>query len=412
MFGLMKFNHCTTVKKYADVHRLHYCGTCKAMGKLFGNRARLFLNDDVVFFAEILSEIKLETDYNNWDQSALAGKCLKLPEEDSIPDVLRYSALLNTLLAVTKIRDNRKDNRGLAWRLAERLFRKEYRKAEELAGEFNFPMEEFSHWVQQQDFRESLPPSAIPADPEKAVAFYSEPTGKMTELTMGFDPFNIENNSENNPLSQLGRHFGRLVYLLDALEDYEKDTKRNRFNAIQKAYNIDSKTLPAELKAACIIQINHEASMVESVISGLGMNSDKRDMFINRLKSNLSARLNPGAGTACGLVRDLVPKLSLREKWIRSRDFARLLAERMCLKNGPALRVRLAVTTFVLWIIPYAAWAQASSSESECWVCECFYTVLGAIVCFACARYGCSSACCQGCALGSVLSCFMCGGDK
>jgi len=45
MFGLMR-----------HAPRLPYCGTCKTMGALYGQRSRVFLSHDVVFLAELLLE--------------------------------------------------------------------------------------------------------------------------------------------------------------------------------------------------------------------------------------------------------------------------------------------------------------------------------------------------------------------
>jgi hypothetical protein len=45
MFGLMR-----------RAKRLPYCGTCKTLGTLYGQRSRLLLNHDTVFLAELLME--------------------------------------------------------------------------------------------------------------------------------------------------------------------------------------------------------------------------------------------------------------------------------------------------------------------------------------------------------------------
>jgi Family of unknown function (DUF5685) len=37
-------------------------------------------------------------------------------------------------------------------------------------------------------------------------------------------------------MRELGREFGRLIYLLDAFEDYERDARRGEFNAIRAAW--------------------------------------------------------------------------------------------------------------------------------------------------------------------------------
>ena len=57
MFGLMKPLKCSIDKKDGKGHRYYYCGTCKTIGSLYGHKMRFFLNQDIAFFAEILTDL-------------------------------------------------------------------------------------------------------------------------------------------------------------------------------------------------------------------------------------------------------------------------------------------------------------------------------------------------------------------
>ena len=60
MFGLMRVKKCGMSEAEKHFRRLHYCGTCKTIGSLYGQKSRLLLNHDTVFLAEILSSLSDE----------------------------------------------------------------------------------------------------------------------------------------------------------------------------------------------------------------------------------------------------------------------------------------------------------------------------------------------------------------
>jgi len=78
MFGLMKNTGCIQADQQ-DWYRMHYCGTCKSIGSLYGQRSRILLNFDCVFLAELLSVIQ-ETDTKQWDPKLSARSCFSAPD--------------------------------------------------------------------------------------------------------------------------------------------------------------------------------------------------------------------------------------------------------------------------------------------------------------------------------------------
>ena len=57
MFGLMRSRSCALGPDEKLRRRLHYCGTCKSIGSRYGQSARLLLNFDSVFAAEVLTAV-------------------------------------------------------------------------------------------------------------------------------------------------------------------------------------------------------------------------------------------------------------------------------------------------------------------------------------------------------------------
>jgi hypothetical protein len=55
MYSLMKALTCSRHQDNTTPYRLHYCGTCKTMGPLYGQKSRFLLNHDAVFLSELLT---------------------------------------------------------------------------------------------------------------------------------------------------------------------------------------------------------------------------------------------------------------------------------------------------------------------------------------------------------------------
>src|SRR5215831_150762 len=94
MFGLMKSRSCSLSPEQKLNRRLHYCGTCKTMGRLYGQRTRFLLNHDAVFLAELLSAISgADAEAAKWDGAYQSYNCLSLPAaHEAMPVPLQYAA--------------------------------------------------------------------------------------------------------------------------------------------------------------------------------------------------------------------------------------------------------------------------------------------------------------------------------
>ena len=84
MFGLIK--HHQLDRQHYDHFKKNYCGTCKTIGKLYGQKERLLLNNDIVFLSELLVELNNDpTELNH----ITINSCFTLPTHaDQIPAFL------------------------------------------------------------------------------------------------------------------------------------------------------------------------------------------------------------------------------------------------------------------------------------------------------------------------------------
>jgi Family of unknown function (DUF5685) len=96
MFGVMKNRSCSQSNEQKYEYRLHYCGTCKTMGALFGQASRFLLNNDAVFLAEVLSAVTPERQrqkLTDWTKEYQSFNCFAMPSQsDAIPLPLTIAA--------------------------------------------------------------------------------------------------------------------------------------------------------------------------------------------------------------------------------------------------------------------------------------------------------------------------------
>src|SRR5262249_665373 len=100
MFGLMKAKTCSLPDELKHHRRLHYCGTCKTMGSLYGQKSRALLNHDTVFLAEVLTAISCDTEsLREWHRAYQSFNCLTLPKTAAaMPIALQLAASATVIL--------------------------------------------------------------------------------------------------------------------------------------------------------------------------------------------------------------------------------------------------------------------------------------------------------------------------
>jgi len=266
MFGLMKRSG-----------RLNYCGSCKTLGAMYGQRSRLLLNHDMVFLAELL------LDDPQWTAAHRSFNCMAMPKEH--PPALQYAATASVVLAHFQINDQIADSRGWRWRWIKRLFSPAYRKASRRLREGGFPLEEMTDLLDGQGDREA-----------RAVSLgdVAEPTARATEMIFSHGAAE---------LASIGRRFGYLIYVLDAWEDRDRDVKSGNFNALLMFPDVDGR--------------KEILSVVES------LEEDLSPDLAARLRQNVEERLGMRIRVLHGVCRK-----PARERWRSAVAFARSMKER------------------------------------------------------------------------------------
>lgn len=224
MFGYV--TPCKMEMKIKDfeLFRAYYCGLCKSIQKQYGNLPRLVLNYDMTFLAILIdglnkNKIKAET------HRCFANKFKKKSYVVS-NTALEYAAFMNVALVYFKYVDDKNDDKSFKGTTFSLFLKRYFRK---------FP----SHLQDKLSIiQDNL---TLLAGMEKSDTTFSideicHPFAKLTGEVLS--SFEDGNNKES--LYWLGYNLGKWIYLIDALDDLEKDIKDKKFNPLLKALNYEN----------------------------------------------------------------------------------------------------------------------------------------------------------------------------
>lgn len=211
MFGYIKTDTPNIYIKDEILYKAMYCGLCKGIGKTCGTRARFCLNYDLTFLSllchNILNiDVKVEKEhcYIHW---------LKKRPIASVDELTEKIARLNIILAYNKIKDDVIDNNK--GRLKRAFFKKAYRLAKKEEPELNA--------IVENRYNELLELEKNNCDSFDIIA---DPFGKMMQEVFK----EIIKDKFNEDFAMLSYSIGKWIYLIDAIDDFDKDIKNNDYN--------------------------------------------------------------------------------------------------------------------------------------------------------------------------------------
>lgn len=222
MFGYIRiFEPELKIREY-QCYRGAYCGLCREMGKCTGLCSRLTLRYDAAAMVCLRMAVR-GTVPNYTEKRCFLHPFTKAPVLERCEET-RTVACMMAVLAYHKCRDDLADERGfhrLGAALAYPYFaylrrraRKRMPKIDDIAAR---GMQEFAKAERQAEHSADIPANAF---------------GELMGALLAYDT----EGEQRAVLHALGKSMGRWVYLLDAAEDFEKDAKKGRFNALGVLY--------------------------------------------------------------------------------------------------------------------------------------------------------------------------------
>lgn len=217
MFGYVKTDLPNMYVKDTILYQAMYCGLCKGIAKSCGQKARLALNYDLTFLSVLLHNL-LNIDVKVEKQHCVVHWIRKKPM--AVVDALTERiASLNIILAYYKLSDDIIDNNK--GRLKRSFFKSSYKKAKK-----NEPI--LDKKVKER-FDELLKLEKSQCD---SIDIVADPFGKMMQEVVQV----LLGETFNEEVSELAYNIGKWIYLIDALDDFDKDKKKNNFNVFINAY--------------------------------------------------------------------------------------------------------------------------------------------------------------------------------
>ncbi len=237
MFGYVKTDLPNMYVKDTVLYKAMYCGLCKGIGKVCGQKGRLVLNYDLTFLSVLIHNLS-DVDVKIEKQRCIIHHIRKRPV--AVPDSLTERiAALNVILAHYKLNDDVVDNgKGRAKRA---FFKSAYKKAKKF--------EPVLDGIVKKRYDDLL--------------IYEKKNGYS--IDMAADPFGnmmqeivceLLGDKCSESAKQLAYYLGKWVYLIDALDDFDKDKKKKNYNVFINSYeDITSKDELIKIKGSEIIYI-------------------------------------------------------------------------------------------------------------------------------------------------------------
>ena len=217
MFGYIAPDNPYLFKKDEVLYKALYCGLCKSIGAGCGQTARTALTYDMAFCSALVHNIRGE------DAKIKKQRCaihwFKRRPVAAVDDTTIAVGCVNTALAYFKLCDDKADGdkRGIL----RHLYKKGYKKTLER-----------NPRIAEIIARQTEEQAAL----EKAGCAITEQAAEPTAVMMRELSRVLLAEYSNSDTDKLFYALGKWVYLADALDDYDKDVKKGRYNVLYNAY--------------------------------------------------------------------------------------------------------------------------------------------------------------------------------
>ena len=223
MFGYVRADTPYLYIKDDNLYRAMYCGVCKGIGQVCGQAARMGRSYDVTFLSVILHniagiDVKIE-------KSHCLTHCIRSRQMAAVDELTRQLGALNTALVYYKYTDDIADgDRGRGKRL---WFKSGFQKVKQKYPEIERIVRE--NLAKQEQIEKAKTDSL-----DRAADWTANMLAEFSDYALGDK---ATANTHN-----LFYAVGKWIYLIDALDDYDKDVKKGAYNPFVLAYKAESKT--------------------------------------------------------------------------------------------------------------------------------------------------------------------------
>ncbi len=263
MFGYVTADKPEMKIKEFETYKSYYCGLCKGIKHRYSLFTCGFLNYDCSFLYILLSSTsQTEPEFST-------GRCIANPFKKVFyakDSGLDYAAAINVLLAMGKLQDDVTDDKKLTARILSSMFCGQNKKAT----------------ARYEDARAAI------ADNLSSLYYLEKERCDDIDLISGefgnllAQVMQIGSESQAKVFHNLGYNLGRWIYIIDAMQDMEKDAKNSSYNPFVVKFGQDTASakesaafnMYASLSGACsayeLLDVYKNDAIIRNVLfSGL-----------------------------------------------------------------------------------------------------------------------------------------------
>jgi len=227
LFGYVKPLESELKVREFELYKSFYCGLCKTMGKKISSVSRITLSYDMVFLTLLRISLTNEPIENNSFRCKL--KPTKKRNYIKTNDALIYSSCVASILSYYKFIDDIND--------AKNIFKKFFFRI------FFPPVLFFSRFKKNArryypGLENQIKPSLLKlAELEKnKCKSIDEAASCFAELMKNIVSFGLKTFEQSRIAEVIGWHLGRWLYIIDALDDFDRDLKNKEYNPFIEYY--------------------------------------------------------------------------------------------------------------------------------------------------------------------------------
>ncbi len=219
MFGYLQVQKSELLVREFEAYKSVYCGLCKQIGKEYSFLSRLILSYDCTFYAMLLMSVSRSC------SGFKRGRCTFNPFKkcsfaECSSDSLSKASAFSVIAAFYKLRDDLNDSRlfkRLICRCLMPFFSHQRKKAVKKGYEWLDRL--FDKMLESQLVAEQ--------NSECDIDLAADPTACLIGEVFSCE---AQNESQKRVFYEFGYNIGRWIYLADAADDIDKDTKSGNFN--------------------------------------------------------------------------------------------------------------------------------------------------------------------------------------
>lgn len=249
MFGYVKPRIPELLVRDHELYKATYCGLCRTMGKTTGCASKFTLNYDFVFLALLrmaLTGEKAEIKKRRCAVHPFKKRPMLEPNE-----AMKFSAKTSVILTRSKLKDNINDSRGLSRIKAKTVglvsvfFKRTDKNLKPLSEKIASCIGALTELEKSNS--DSLDMTA-------------NTFGDLLGSTLAFG---VEAPTSRIAY-EIAFHLGKLIYILDACDDFEKDKKSRSFNVLRNSFGNELTDDTKEiLKCSMTLELEKMARSVE-----------------------------------------------------------------------------------------------------------------------------------------------------